>query len=103
MTTLDFFQIILFVVLLIGLTPILGNYMNKVFNGKKHFMLPVFGWLERLTYKSTGVNPEEESNWKTYTFGLLLFNFIGLLFVFIIQLTQAYLPFNPSNLANVTW
>lgn len=102
-TSNDFFQIIIFLGLLIGLTPVLGNYMYKVFTGSKHVMLPVFGWLERLIYKFVRVNPEEETNWKTYTFGLLAFNLIGFLFVFIIQLTQAYLPLNPANLPNVSW
>ena len=72
MKTQDIIQVILFFVLLIGLTPVLGNYMYKVFTGKKHFMLPVFGWLEKLTYKFTGVIPDEETNWKSYTFGLLI-------------------------------
>jgi len=49
MTTQDFLQIALFIVLLIGLTPVIGNFMSKVFTGEKHFMLPVLGWLERLT------------------------------------------------------
>lgn len=103
MTTLDVFQIVLFVVLVIGLTPILGNYMYKVFTGTKHFMLPVFGWLERLTYKSAGVNHDEESNWKSYAFGLLIFNLMGIVFVFLVQMLQSYLPLNPANLPNVSW
>jgi potassium-transporting ATPase potassium-binding subunit len=103
MTALDLFQVILFFVLLIGLTPILGNYMYKTFTGKKHFLLPVFGWLEKLTYKFSGINAEEESNWKSYTFGLLMFNLIGLVFVFLIQVLQAYLPVNPANLPDVSW
>ncbi|MEI8204302.1 MAG: potassium-transporting ATPase subunit KdpA [Bacteroidota bacterium] len=103
MTTPDLIQILLFFALLIGLTPILGKYMSKVFMGEKHFMLPVFGWLEKLTYKFIGINPNEETNWKSYTFGLLIFNFIGFLFVFIIQLGQAHLPMNPANLPNVSW
>jgi K+-transporting ATPase ATPase A chain len=93
----------LFFALLIGLTPILGNYMSKVFTGNKHFMLPVFGWLEKLTYKFIRVNPDEETNWKSYTFNLLIFNMIGLVFVFLIQLFQAHLPLNPANLPDVSW
>ncbi|MCU0473069.1 MAG: potassium-transporting ATPase subunit KdpA [Bacteroidales bacterium] len=103
MTTQDLIQIILFITVLIGLTPILGNYMYKVFTGNKHFILPVFGWLEKLTYKFSGINPDEETNWKSYTFGLLMFNLIGFVFVFLIQLFQAYLPMNPANLSNVSW
>jgi len=103
MTTLDYFQIFLFIALIIGLTPVLGTFMYKVFTGKKHLMHPVFGWLEKLSYKVIKVNPNEESNWKSYAFGLLLFNLVGILFVFLIQLVQAQLPLNPTNLPNVSW
>ncbi len=102
-TTYDFLQILLFLGLLIGLTPVLGSYMYKVFTGGKHFMLPVFGWFERLTYKFIKVNPDEETNWKTYTFGLITFNLIGFVFVFLIQMMQALLPMNPAHLPNVSW
>lgn len=103
MTTLDYFQVFLFIALIIGLTPLLGGFMNKVFTGQKHFMQPVFGWLEKLSYKFIGVKPDEETNWKKYTFGLLMFNLLGILFVFLIQMFQAYLPMNPSKLPNVSW
>ena len=103
MTTQDFIQVILYFVLLIGLAPILGSFMAKVFSGEKHIMLPVFGWLERLTYKFINVNPEEDTNWKKYTVGLLLFNLVGLVFVFLIQVFQSHLPMNPANLPNVSW
>jgi potassium-transporting ATPase potassium-binding subunit len=103
MTTLDFIQIMLFLALLIALTPILGGYMKKVFTGEKHFMQPVLGWLETGTYRFCGVNSKVETNWKTYLFQLLTFNIIGFLFVFLIQLTQVWLPLNPAGLTNVTW
>jgi potassium-transporting ATPase potassium-binding subunit len=103
MTTLDVFQIFLFIALLTALTPVLGNFMYNVFTGQKHFMLPVFGWLEKLTYKSSGINPDEETNWKSYTFGLLMFNLMGLVFVFLLQLFQSHLPLNPQHLTNVSW
>jgi K+-transporting ATPase ATPase A chain len=102
-TTYDFLQIIIFLGLLIGLTPVLGSYMYKVFTGEKHLMSAPFGWLERLIYKLVGVDTTEETNWKSYAFGMLLFNLIGFLFVFLLQLTQSYLPLNPTNLPNVSW
>ena len=103
MTTLDIIQVVLFFVLLIAITPFMGNFMSRVFTGKKHVMLPVFGWLEKLTYRTTGVDPDEETNWKSYTFSLLMFNLIGFVFVFLIQLFQARLPLNPAGLPNVSW
>jgi len=103
MTSQDIIQILLFFAVLIGLTPFIGSYMSKVFLGQKHFMLPVFGWLEKLTYKFIGINPDEETNWKSYTFSLLQFNLIGFVFVFLIQLFQGYMPMNPANLPDVSW
>jgi len=103
MTTSDFLQIALYLALLIGLTPVLGSYMYKVFTGQNHLMLPVFGKLEKLIYKLSGIRPDEEANWKTYTVGLLLFNVVGLLFLFVLQLVQAQLPLNPANAPNVSW
>ncbi|MEI6682263.1 MAG: potassium-transporting ATPase subunit KdpA [Bacteroidota bacterium] len=103
MTFSDIFQVFLFFVLLIGLTPVLGSYMGHVFSGERHALRPVLGWLERLAYRFSGVDPEEDSNWKSYTFCLLLFNLAGFLFLFLIQVVQARLPLNPANLPNVSW
>ena len=103
MMTSDYIQIALYLVLLISLTPVLGSYMYKVFAGKNHLMRPFLGELEKLVYKLSGVHPETESNWKTYALGLLLFNFVGFIFLFVLQLIQMQLPLNPAHLPNVTW
>lgn len=103
MRSQDLIQVLLFLGLLIGLTPVLGSYMNKVFSGEKHFMLPVLGWLEKLTYKFSGINRNEDTNWKSYTFNLLLFNLVGFVFVYLLQIFQGFLPLNPANLPNVSW
>jgi K+-transporting ATPase ATPase A chain len=77
--------------------------MSKVYTGNRHFMIPVFGWLEKFAYRITGIDPDEETNWKKYTFSLLLFNLAGFVFVFLIQIFQSKLPLNPANLPNVSW
>ncbi len=99
----DTIQILAFMVAIILLTPAMGSYMAKVFMNQQHIMKPVFGWLERLIYRSTGIQSGEELNWKTYTFQLLIFNVFGFLIVFILQLIQQYLPLNPQHLPNVSW
>jgi K+-transporting ATPase ATPase A chain len=103
MTTMDFFQVILFFGMLIALTPVLGNYMTRIFSGSNHLMMPVFGWLEKAIYRFLGINPDTEDNWKSYTWGLLVFNFIGFVFLLVLMMVQAYLPLNPAHLPNVTW
>ncbi len=103
MTLFDVIQVIVFFSLLIGLTPVLGNYMYRVFTGNKHILKPVLGWLEKYTYRFIGIHPDEETNWKGYLLGLLTFNLVGFIFLFLIQIFQSYLPLNPSHLGDVSW
>ena len=88
---------------LIVLSPLSGKYMAKVFMGEKHFMKPVLGWLEKSVYRVSGIKSEEDMNWRTYLFGLLLFNLSGMVFLFLLLMVQAYLPMNTENLPNVSW
>ena len=83
-------QIILYMLVLIALAPILGNYMAKVFIGKRHMMIPVFGWLEKTIYRISGIRSDEEMNWKKYMYGLLYFNLFGMIILFLLQIFQAY-------------
>lgn len=103
MSLFDWAQISVFILLLIGLTPILGSYIAKVFSDESTFSPPIFGSLERLTYRIAGVNPHQEMTWITYAKNLLLFNLLGFLFVFILQLLQGYLPLNPQNFPSTSW
>ena len=96
-------QLILFMLALVALAPLLGKFMAKVFMGEKHIMKPVFGWLEKLVYRVSGIKSEEEMNWKTYMYGVLLFNLFGFVLLFLLQMLQAYLPLNTEKLPNVSW
>lgn len=42
-------------------------------------------------------------NWKQYALAIVLFNIIGFLALFILQLVQGNLPFNPQAMTGVTW
>ncbi len=103
MKSTDFFQIIIYVGSLIFLSPILGVFFAKVLKGEKTLLTPIFGWLEKSIYKLCGVNPNSEMNWKEYAKSLLLFNFLGFIFLFILQLIQKSLPLNPQALDNLSW
>lgn len=101
--TKELIQILIFFILLITLAPLLGNYLIKVFTERKHILKPVFGRFEHWIYRIGGIRPETESNWKQYTFDLLIFSFFGFLAVFVLQLLQSELPFNPTAMTNVSW
>jgi K+-transporting ATPase ATPase A chain len=42
-------------------------------------------------------------SWKQYAASLLWFNGLGFLIVFVLQVTQRWLPLNPQHLPNVPW
>lgn len=75
--------------------------MARVMEGQKTFLSPVLGWLERIFYRLSGVDPEESMTWKSYAVAALAFHAIGFLAVFGVQRFQAMLPLNPSGQAAV--
>jgi len=94
----------LFLVILILLALPLGRYMAKVFTFEKTIFDPVFRPIEKLIYRLSGLNPDPEMNWKQYAGALLLFNLLGAVIVYVIQMQQGWLPFNPEGLSGVpTW
>ncbi len=95
-------QIILYLVVLMGLAKPLGSYMAKVYQGDRLFLDRVLGPVERFIYRLSGINAEEDMNWKTYAFAVLTFNILGLLAVYAIQRLQGVLPLNPQALGAVT-
>lgn len=101
MKTLDYVQVIFYILTITAITPLLGKFMFSVFSGKKNILTPVFGKLEQFLYKFFKINPADEMNWKKYLFAVLTFNFAGFLFVLLLQLIQHWLPLNPEGLPNV--
>ncbi len=103
MKTHEIVQVILYIIVLTGLTPVVGYYLFRVFDEKNPMRLPVLSWLEKIIYKLGKVDPLKESNWKHYTRDLILFNISGFLALFFLQMSQQWLPLNFQHLPNVTW
>lgn len=70
-------QVLVFVVVLLGLTKPLGWYMARVYEGKPIGLDCLLGPVERALYRLCGVRPDEEMNWKNYGAAMLLFNAAG--------------------------
>ncbi len=93
------FQLALYLVLLIGFSIPLGNYMAEVFLDKKTWLSPLLIPVEKIIYKLAQTDPRVEMNWKQYTIAMLSFNIVGLIVVYAIQRAQSLLPLNPQNIA----
>ena len=101
MKTTDWLQLSAFFAALVALTPLLGKFMARVFQGERTFLSPVLAPMERLIYRLSGIDEKREMNWVGYLGALLLFNFAGCLLTLVQMMTQAWLPLNPQHLPNV--
>ena len=102
MTTNDWVQLGLFTLVLTALAPPLGAFMARVLEGEPTWLSRWLGPLENALYRLAGVDPKRETGWRPYAVGMLLFNGLGLLAVYALQRTQAWLPLNPQHLPAVT-
>ena len=99
----DVLLILLFLLILTLFAIPLGKYMSNVFTGKRTFMGPVVRPVEKFIYRICSVDENQEMTWKRYAYSLLIFNIFGILFLFVLQLIQGYLPLNPENMTGVRW
>lgn len=96
-------QDFLFLGLLIGISIPLGIYIYKVMTGQKVFMTCILSPVEKLIYRAMGIKNETEMSAKRYTVNVLIFSGVGVIFLFLLQLVQNILPFNPEHLQSVHW
>ncbi len=104
MTTYGIGLIVVYFLILLALTKPMGSFMARVFEGERTFLHPVFGWLERLTYRAAGIRDTAGQRWTQYAASLLAFSLVGFLFAYLLQRLQGHLPLNPQNFGtpNVT-
>ena len=101
MTLNGWLQILFFLGALFVVTPLIGGYMAKVFTRQRTWLDPVMRPLERLVYRTTGVNESHEMRWTEYAMALLLFSVVSLLVLYFMQRLQGLLPFNPQGFGAV--
>lgn len=100
MTLTGWLQIILLFIVVLALTKPLGLYLYKVFeNGYKIKFIANFE--DKLFYLLS--IEKEGQNWKMYCTSLILFNVLGIVILFLIQITQNFLPLNPQHHPAVSW
>ncbi len=101
MTFVGWIQIIAFCAILVALTPVLGGYMTRIFNGERTWLSPVLLPVERAIYRVAGIDAAREQHWLTYTVAMLMFNAAGFVFLYILTRVQGVLPFNPAAMSGI--
>lgn len=96
-------QDIFFIALLVGLSIPLGIFMYKVMTGQKVFLTRILAPIEKGIYKLMAVESDEEMSPKKYALSSLLFSAIGLVFLWLLQILQGFLPINPEGMKGTSW
>ncbi|RJF74081.1 potassium-transporting ATPase subunit KdpA [Rhodopseudomonas palustris] len=97
MTLIGWTQIVLFGAIIVALTPLLGAYLTRVFNGQTTPLSFALRPVEAGLYRLAGVDPEREQHWLTYTVAMLLFHAAGFVLLYALLRLQSVLPLNPAD------
>jgi len=87
--------IVVYLLLLIALTPPLGAYLHRVYTREQT------GRLEHAVYLIIGVNPDAEQSWRRYATAVLWFSVLSMAFVYLVMRGQQHLPLDPEGFAGV--
>jgi K+-transporting ATPase ATPase A chain len=101
MTVNGWLQIALYLFAILLVTKPLGVYMTRVFNRERTFLDLVMRPIERLIYRMTWVDENNEMRWTEYAIAMLLFSVVPMLLLYLIQRVQGFLPLNPQKFAAV--
>jgi K+-transporting ATPase ATPase A chain len=96
-------QIAFYLVVLTALTPLLGAYMARVYQGDRIVLERVLGPLERLTYRALRADPARQQDWKAYARSVVVFSALFWIALYLILRTQGIHPFNPEGFDSGTW
>jgi len=101
MTGNGWFQILLFLGVVLLVTKPMGVYLYRVFERKSTWLDPALRPIERLIYRLCGIEEKKEMKWTEYGVAMLVFSAASLLLLYLIERVQLWLPWNPQKLANV--
>lgn len=96
MTSLELVQIFIYLFSLLVFSYPLGKFIAKVLEGERHIFSEPLGWLEGLLNRLGGIN-RQNMGWKRYALAVLIFNFLGFIFLLLLELFQGSLPLNPQK------
>ncbi len=101
MTANGWLQFAFFSLILLATTRPVGIYLARVLEGERTWLDFVLRPCEKLIYRLSGVNADQEMNWREYAFGVLGFSAVSMIMTYAIERLQNHLPWNPQGLAAV--
>jgi hypothetical protein len=90
-----------FLILLTALTPVLGGYLARVFEGPPGGITRLGRPFEQRLLRICRVDPAHEMSWPEYLSAVLIFSAVSAAALFALLCTQARLPLNPQHFPNL--
>ena len=90
-------EYVAFLAIVVGLAWPVGIYLTRVFEGKPTWLDPVLRPVESLLYRLLGVRAAREMSARRYTQCFLLFSAAGTAGLFLLLLSQRWLPGGPGD------
>jgi potassium-transporting ATPase potassium-binding subunit len=87
-------QLVALVLALAACYKPLGDYIARIFTSDKHLRV------ESGLYKVMGIDPDADQKWGTYARSLLAFSAVSVLFLYLLERVQHWLPYS-NGMANV--
>ena len=99
-----FLQIGLTLLILIIISPVLGNYIARVFLGEKTLLHNIISTLEKkIIYKLVGAREQEDMKAWEYARAVIISNLLMGIVVFFLIAYQGRLPLNPNKFGPPNW
>lgn len=103
MNSHDFALIAAFLALILLPAPWLGRFYYKVMEGQRTWLSVPLQPVEKLCYRFSGIDAQQQQSWQQYALALLVFNLAGFGLLFAMLMLQGYLPLNPQHLPGQEW
>jgi len=103
MNSHDFALIAAFLALILLPAPWLGRFCYKVMEGQRTWLSVPLQPVEKLCYRFSGIDAQQQQSWQQYALALLVFNLAGFGLLFAMLMLQGYLPLNPQHLPGQEW
>ncbi len=85
-TAAGLLQVVLLLAVLVAVYKPLGDYMARVYTAKTHLRA------ERVIYRVVRVDPNSDQRWTTYAASVLGFSAVSIVFLYLLQRLQDWLP-----------
>jgi len=97
MTGNGWLQFVVFSALLLASVRPIGIYLARVLEGERTWLDPLLRPIEKLIYKLSGVNADQEMSWREYAFAMLGFSAVSLILTYVFERIQGW------SLLAVSW